>query len=172
MPLRSSLQPEKERLVPPEKMVKRQFHMSHEDLADIALEVLKKEKRFSFRATGTSMSPLIKSDDTVVITPDKKVNIGDVVLVKTDGRRLLLHRVTRKQKKGVVTMGDAALTDDGFIPYENILGKAIEVSGNGYNLHLKNPFKYFIGRLPMFIRHLRNYPFVVRLGKRIALIFC
>jgi hypothetical protein len=79
----------------------------------------------------------------------------------------LLHRVSRKKKNGVLTRGDAASTDDGLIPYNNILGKVVAVS-RGYNFHLRNPFKFLIGRRILYSEKLLQFPFIVHIGKVVA----
>lgn len=173
-------------------MIETDLHITHKDFLEIAEGLLKSENHLRFRASGTSMSPFIKDNDTVIIAPDnnrgthpiflknfkQKVNkrnmgcvpnlgIGDVVLLKTKEGRLFLHRVVKRKKTGVVTSGDSAYTDDGFTPYNNILGKVIKISGKGYNFHLKNPFKYLIGKR-IILKSLYRFPSIVRLGKKVA----
>lgn len=140
----------------------------NEVFGGIAEEILKRGSRLSFRASGASMSPFIKDGDTVVMAPVRDgVNVGDVVLVTARAGRLLLHRVVKKRKGGVVTRGDASINDDGCISWENIIGKVISVKGKGYNFHLKSPFKYMISRFAS-IRGLRRYSLITRFGKKIA----
>lgn len=144
------------------------LRISHKDFLGITEEILDSGKQFRFRASGTSMSPFIKDKDTVIIMPAKdSIGIGDVVLLKTTDERLLLHRVIKKQKYGVITIGDAAYVDDGFTSYKNILGRVDRVMDNGYNFHLRNPFKYLIGRRTI-LNALYRYPCIVKLGKKIA----
>jgi len=145
------------------------FHISYEDFIAIAEEMSRRGKLFSFRATGSSMYPFIKKEDTVTIDPDLgSLSVGDVVLVKTGTGKLLLHRIVKKQEKGVVTRGDAATADDGFMPFPDILGRVNEVSGAGYNFHLRKPYKYLIGKGIIFRRSIYNWPFAVTFLKNVA----
>jgi len=150
-------------------MERTELHISHKDFLEIAEGILDRDNHLSFRATGTSMSPFIKDKDTVIIIPFKEsVGIGDIVLLKTSDERLLLHRVIKTEATGVITMGDASYDDDGFTSYKNILGRVIRVVGNGYNFHLKNPFKYLIGKRIILRESLYRYPYIVKLGKKIV----
>ncbi len=142
--------------------------ISHHDFLDVAEELLDRGKQFSFRASGTSMSPFIKDGDAVTILRDQNPGIGDVVLLKTDEGRLYLHRVVKKSVSGIVTQGDASLNEDGFTPYGNILGKVVKVTGEGYNFHLRGPIKGLISKRIIYSGSLYWYPSVLRLGKKIA----
>ncbi len=88
--------------------------------------------------------------------------------MKTDEGRLYLHRIVKRVESGVVTRGDAAFDEDGFTPCRNILGRVVEVSGEGYNFHLKRLIKGLISRRIIFSEGLYRCPPVRRLGKKIA----
>ncbi len=144
--------------------------ISHKEFLGLAEEILARGKPFRFRAQGKSMSPFIKDGDTVTLVPDKKADVGDVVLFKTDEGRLYLHRIVKKAESGIVTRGDAYLNydEDGLTPYRNILGKVAKISGKGYNFHLKRPVKGLISRRVIFSEGLCRIPFIMKLGKKIA----
>lgn len=117
------------------------------DFAAIAREVLGRGKSLSFRARGRSMHPFIQDGDIVTVSPQKgSLTIGDVVLVEAGTGRVILHRIVKRQRAGVVTRGDAAFVCDDLIAYGNVLGSVSVVSGRGHAFHLKNPFKYMIAR--------------------------
>lgn len=142
------------------------------DFIEIAEDILGRGERFRFRANGSSMFPFIKDGDSVTITTcGESVSTGDVVLLKTATGRLLLHRIVRKLEFGVVTMGDALLSDDGVTLYRDILGKAERVSGNGYNFHLTPPFSYFVGKIIAFVKGLYRFPFMVKIIKKVLVRF-
>jgi hypothetical protein len=93
------------------------------------------------------MHPFIQDGDIVTVSPQKGwLTIGDVVLVEAGVGRVILHRIVKRQRAGVVTRGDAAFVCDDLIAYGNVLGSVSVVSGRGHAFHLKNPFKYMIAR--------------------------
>jgi hypothetical protein len=142
--------------------------ISHQDFLEIAGEILYRGKLFTFRASGTSMSPFIKNGDAVTVLRDQNPDIGDVVLLKTDEGRLYLHRVVKKAESGIVTRGDASFDEDGLTPCRNILGRVVKVSGKGYNFHLRRPIKGLISKRIIFSEGLYRYPSIMKLGKKIA----
>ena len=133
----------------------------------MASTIINLGNNISFVARGRSMSPFIKDGDTVIIAPPKgNPGIGDVVLCTNDEGNLLLHRVIAKTAERVFTKGDAWLTDDGSIPYKNIIGRAVRVSGSGVNFHLKFPFNFLVGKGILLPMRFRRYPRVLSLLKK------
>jgi signal peptidase I len=134
---------------------------------DIASTIISGGNNVSFVARGRSMSPFIRDGDTVIVSPAERYpRIGDVVLFTNAKGNLLLHRVTGKTPEGVRTKGDAWLTDDGYIPYKNIIGRAVRVSGRGFNYHLKFPFNFIVGKGLLQPIRFRKYPRVLSLLKK------
>lgn len=73
---------------------------------------------------GTSMLPLLKPGDKVCLQRDKFVPlIGDVVLF-LDNHILIMHRIVSidKNRKTVITRGDAKLISDSEIEFSEIVG--------------------------------------------------
>lgn len=146
-----------------------QVKITGTDFFDLAEEIAASGKEFCLISTGTSMHPFIQNGDLVLISPiTGRVEAGDVVLLKNPAKRVLLHRVIRRKEQGVVTAGDSSDNDDGFIPFEYLIGKVIGVSGRGYNFHLKAPFKHLIARRVIFSRFVCRYSPVLWIGKKIA----
>ncbi len=136
-------------------------------LSEIASSIIGSGSSITFVAQGRSMSPFIRDGDTVIIAPTEgDPCIGDVVLCRNTEGNLLLHRVIRKTAESVFTKGDAWLTDDGPVPYKNIIGKAVRVSGSGVNFHLKFPFSFLLGRGLLLPIRFRRYPRVLSLFKK------
>ncbi len=153
--------------MPKEKNIENR-RISHEEFLSLAEEILARGVPFCFRAQGKSMSPFIKDGDRITLLPDKKAEVGDVVLLKTDEGRLYLHRIVKRVESGVVTRGDASFDEDGFTPCRNILGKVVEVSGEGYNFHLKHLIKGLISKRIIFSEGFYRCPPIRRLGKKVA----
>lgn len=144
-------------------------YLTHKEFISLAEEILGSGNQLSFTARGSSMSPFIRNGDTVTLAScGDLLSVGDVVLFKAAEHRMLLHRVVKKQQMGILTMGDTSDSDDGFIPFNNVLGKVIRVSGGGYNFHIKTPFKFLIGKRIIFSRNLCKFPFILKFGKKIA----
>ena len=123
---------------------------------------------FVFIARGRSMAPFIADGDSVVIDPGvSDVRAGDVVLRRSADGAMLLHRVIKKCAEGVITRGDACLSDDGFCWHEDIAGKAVKVVGRGTNVPLFFP----VGYLLVLILRVRRYSRVRPLRSFITKVF-
>ncbi len=121
---------------------------------EIAGAVLREGARISFRAGGSSMSPFIRDNETVIIEPlNDTLRIGDVVLFGSEGNQLILHRIVKKKGDGYVTRGDATCHPDGTVPHSAVLGRAVHVVG-GLNFHLRFPLSAFV----VFALRLRELP--------------
>lgn len=114
------------------------------------------------------MSPLIADGDTVILGPVSRLRIGDIVLVGNPDGRPVLHRIVRKKEGKVVTRGDACFEDDEAVPFASVIGRAIRVSGKGYNFHLTCPFGYLTGIGILRPTHFRKYPAFRNVLRKIA----
>lgn len=83
---------------------------------------------------GESMRPLIrKGKDLVTIEPVTRcLKIGDVVLF-TDGKRYVVHRIIRIMENGnrIETMGDNCVVPDRLLKKEQVLGLVTRYERNG-----------------------------------------
>ncbi|MBI5640014.1 MAG: S26 family signal peptidase [Nitrospirae bacterium] len=145
------------------------YVIGRDEFAALASEVLKRGKNLSFIAQGASMSPFIKSGDTLKIKPLKGTpGVGDIVLLKDGAGRSVVHRITGKTKDGIITQGDANSFDDGLVTCDNLLGKVYKVSGRGYTFHLRFPFSYFIAKGILSPKKFSGSPLILSLLKKIA----
>jgi len=112
------------------------------------------------------MSPFIRDGDTVAIYPDGPLRVGDVALFRNSEDRLVLHRVIRITEAGIITRGDACHADDGFTPFEDVIGRAVRSSG--YNFHLKFPFSRLIALGIIRPSKLSRHRILMSLARRIA----
>jgi len=82
------------------------------------------------KTNGLSMCPLIWTGDKVTISPQKDVNIGDVIVFNRGGR-MVGHKVVRMfEKSGIQyyrTRGDSFFRLDEPITAGQILGKIIRI---------------------------------------------
>ena len=104
--------------------------LTSDDFFALAGEILSRGERLRFRATGTSMTPFIRSGDVLVASPANGVRTGDVVLYRSaEGPRA--HRVTGREEGGFRVQGDAP----GCLPEEvagaDVLGRVEAVERDG-----------------------------------------
>ena len=82
------------------------------------------------KTSGFSMFPLIWTGDKVTISPQKDVNIGDVIVFSRDGR-MVGHKVVRIFEKSSIqycqTRGDSFFRLDEPITAGRILGKVVRI---------------------------------------------
>ncbi len=86
------------------------------------------------RAKGTIMSPFIKPEDLLVLSPlgTRKPGLGDVViLVEPKMQRLLIRRVIKRRKNSYLLKGDSAQEATGNMPEADILGLVTKVERRG-----------------------------------------
>ena len=77
---------------------------------------------------GWSMDPLIRGErDLVTVIPlDAIPQIGDIVLLSDRNRdRYVMHRVWALNNDEILTWGDNCLRPDGWLPLEDVWGKAV-----------------------------------------------
>jgi hypothetical protein len=100
---------------------------------------------------GVSMAPQLRDHDCVLIEAlqGKDARFGDLVLFRTAGGTLVLHRVIRRWRDGgrrhrLQTRGDACVRLDGIIDATRVLGRVrrIERRGGG-NIDLDTAVQRF-----------------------------
>ncbi|HKV23586.1 MAG TPA: signal peptidase I [Candidatus Acidoferrum sp.] len=90
-------------------------------------------------ATGTSMVPAIHPGDTLTIHPVKEceVAVGDLVVFAAE-EALVVHRVVRISKqtgeRQLVTRGDRLLRDDAPTPWNNVLGRVVQIKRRNHTV--------------------------------------
>lgn len=96
------------------------------------IQQLLKSKFFPLKSQGSSMLPILRSDDVVYFkkTCLKNLKINDLVLVKKN-HQLFTHRIIYKTDKHLVTKGDNNLESDGKIYPHQIIGKVAKVKRDG-----------------------------------------
>jgi signal peptidase I len=103
-------------------------------LVQLVLAVLEKGTPVRFQAKGFSMSPFIKNEDVVTITPlrGKRLGLGEIIaFVHPETRGLCIHRMVRKEDGFYVTKGDNRSETNEWVPRESLLGSVTKVERNG-----------------------------------------
>jgi len=72
-----------------------------------------------------SMEPELSVNDMVIVTPQDRYEVGDVVVFQSNSS-LTIHRIVDKTEDGmIVTQGDANNTPDDPIPVTSVKGKMV-----------------------------------------------
>ena len=111
-----------------------ELQLSGSDLIELLRAVLDKGAPFRFRAKGFSMSPFIKDDDIITVSPltDDSIRSGDIVaFIRPEMKKLIIHRVIGKKGEYFHIKGDNIPDTDELIPETNILGRLTRVERNG-----------------------------------------
>jgi hypothetical protein len=98
--------------------------------ADRAIKELQSNKNVIINPRGHSMSPLVKDNATVELSPSSEYNVEDVVLVKVSGR-VYLHKISAvkgSDKKMQYQISNNKGHVNGWVSKNSIFGKAIKIS--------------------------------------------
>jgi len=131
--------------------------------AELLAEILQSGAAVRIQVTGSSMRPIIRGGDLILIrkVSAQKLHRGDIVwFINTDGKHMA-HRILRKQlRTGNVyfhTKGDAQVEYDPWTPAGKILGKIYAVEKDRPNrpskiLDLETPGWQLAGRLIAYLQ--------------------
>jgi signal peptidase len=121
------------------------------EFGEVGAELLARGNLVRFTARGSSMHPLVRDGDILLVSPlpPGGVKIGDIVLCTTGNGQVLVHRVLRKQRAAgslaFLMQGDQAMVPDGLIPAEQVHGKLTEIERSGRVLQMTSPAVRFLG---------------------------
>ena len=128
-----------------------ELKLSGLDLTKLLQAVLDKGAPFRFRAKGFSMSPFIKDDDVITVSPitDGLTRSGDVVaFISPEMKKLVIHRVVGKKGEYFHIKGDNIPDTEELIPVTNIMGSVTRVERNGKEVFLGlGPERFLIALL-------------------------
>ena len=85
------------------------------------------------------MSPFIKNEDLVAITPLQRERLGlgkIIAFVHPETKRLCIHRIIREEDGFYVTKGDNRSETSERVPIEDLLGSVTRVERNGKRVFL------------------------------------
>jgi signal peptidase I len=107
------------------------------DFEGLAVDLLKAGHLLRFRARGSSMHPLVRDGDILVVRPAEldEIKVGDVVLYRAPDAGIVAHRVVQKQTRGgralLVVRGDATGTPDPQVLWSQVLGRVASIERRG-----------------------------------------
>ncbi len=152
--------------------VKKQW-ITSEQLFEAISEQLANKRMASFTVTGMSMWPLLchGRDQVIVEAIDPLcVKLGDIVLIRVDKRKYLLHRVTKSMPNAIETTGDGNLFHDGLFPRSYIIARVSKLIRNGREMDCSRFYLRIAARVWMllfpFRRHIFNAWARIRRGDR------
>ncbi len=99
--------------------------MPNAQFANLMSAVLEKKSSIRFQAKGCSMSPFIRNEDIITISPIREqIHFGDVIAVTNQKQRLYVHRVIKIGKEGYLSKGDNSQEVDDWVSRSEILGES------------------------------------------------
>ena len=109
------------------------------DYAQLAETLLKSGNYVKVPVIGGSMSPIMKSGDSIFAKPAQALTVGDIVLYKRAGGMVAHRLIGISLEAGgrvFLTKGDAFAGEDYPVPERDIVGKvyAVERAGRVFNL--------------------------------------
>jgi len=144
-----------------------EFNLSNKALLELLQEALSKGNSLRLRVKGFSMFPCIRDNDIVTVS---HLNgclpyIGlAVAFIHPRTNKLVIHRVIKQNKYGVVTKGDCSFSIDGLVPHKNILGIVTKIERNNRGIH----FGIMYGRpLALFFNKTNIFALFFHLGMRL-----
>ena len=107
---------------------------------EVAEAVLRQGALLRFRASGSSMYPLVRDGDIATVTrsqANKPIRLGDIVLFRNPATgRPILHRIIRIKNGGFLTAGDNACQTDEAIDIPDVLGVLTRLERAGRRIRL------------------------------------
>lgn len=146
--------------------------------AELGSEILRAGSALRFRAHGSSMAPLVRDRDVLLIRPAEpcSVRLGDVVLCSSEPGRVVVHRVVRRvaapHGTRFTVQGDAVLWPDGTIPAAQIHGRVTAIERAGIKIDLDRPAMRVLGCLAALrsrwsLGRSRGFGLACRLARRL-----
>jgi hypothetical protein len=119
--------------------------------AGLGAEVLSLGKALRFRARGSSMQPLVRDGDCLLVCPVDgcSIRVGDVVFCSSEPGRVVVHRVVRRQSGPdgwrFLVQGDQVRQPDGWILSPQLYGRVTALERAGLDIDLHRPGLRFLG---------------------------
>lgn len=133
-------------------------------LFEAVAKCLEKNQQAEFIVTGMSMWPLIcHGRDSVVVESvvPEQVKKGDIVLLRVNENRYLLHRVTKAPPDTIETTGDGNCFRDGAFPRSCVAARVAAVTRNGKKIDCNRMPWPLLAQLWMALFPCRKYIFAL-----------
>jgi hypothetical protein len=121
--------------------------------AELSAEFLRAGRTLRFRAVGSSMQPLVRDGDILLVQPlgSRPAQAGDVVLCSPAPGLVLVHRVVRRLDgpggRRLTVQGDQLVRPDAEIPEAQVLGRVGAIERAGARIDMDQPMMRLLGWL-------------------------
>jgi len=128
----------------------REVTLRHDEFIKLSSEILGIGESFSFQAHGSSMYPFIQDGNILTIESVSypALKVGDIILYKSLGDRLVVHRIVGEKKQTdqqfFLTRGDALFHNDGWIYSDQVIGKVKSIQRDKKLITLDQKLLYLI----------------------------
>lgn len=114
-----------------------------EDFYPLILAAFEEGKTFTFPIRGTSMQPLLHTDDLVKVEAVTQLKKGDIVLYRRENGQFVVHRIRRVLSDSFTFVGDHQTQEETGIKFNQCIGKVIAYKKKGKEKqYLLNGFRY------------------------------
>lgn len=97
--------------------------VANQVLLEDAAKLMEEGREVNFTPLGSSMLPFIKGGkDSVILRKMPSVEVGDIVLVRLEGPRYVLHRIICKDGDSLTLMGDGNIAGTESCSTSDVLG--------------------------------------------------
>lgn len=116
-----------------------------EGFAELCSDFLTMGKSVRFTAHGSSMHPLVRNGDILLVEPswNNSLRVGAIVLCRVSSGRVVVHRVIHKRRNQhefvYLIQGDNIKESDGWFSSKDIIGKIVSIERQGVFLDLSTP---------------------------------
>ncbi len=142
-----------------------ELSLSGENLLKLMKDVHLKGGSLRFTAKGYSMTPSIRHNDVITVSPlpDRDLIRGDIVLFRKEkNSQIVVHRIIEKRSSNYLMRGDNSDESDGWVTGNMIYGVVTGIERNGRT-------KFCAGMVDNFFIHailLKFYPFIMNLRRK------
>ena len=103
--------------------------MSPDTLAHGLRDAVRRNPPLWLDATGSSMEPVIGTDERIGVVPGEQPRWGEVWLFCDDAGRVLAHRCLGRSRSGYRFRGDARPRADPLVTPARLVGRVVAVEG-------------------------------------------
>jgi signal peptidase I len=115
-------------------------------IADTVFDFWQQDNKESkLKLSGHSMTPVIKNGDWLLLKHNSNdIRVGSIIAYRRE-RKIIVHRVIKRQTKSVITKGDFNYHTDEAVDMKNVIGKVIAVKNRKRLYRLDTKLWYVIG---------------------------
>ncbi|MCX5698165.1 MAG: S24/S26 family peptidase [Candidatus Omnitrophica bacterium] len=144
----------------------KEFHFSGDALAELLQATLATGTSFRFKVKGFSMTPFIRDNDVVTVSPllNPLKSFGKMAaFINPETEKLVIHRIVGRDRAGYILKGDNCPQADGVVLQERILGYVTKMERNNRKSNLGlGPERYVIA---VISRRTMIFPFLLYIWK-------